>query len=103
MSRITPIYVRNKLIKCFIDINKKIIKEQTKNKRKKISDKDIEKKLTNDVKKAFKLVKEDFSNPRRKSFPKVIALLRHKCKSVRGGEDEIMKNIRKIMALIKKL
>ena len=100
MSKITPIDVRNKLIKCFININKKLIKEQAKKQGKKIYDKDIEKQLTADVKKAFELVKEDFSNPRKESFPKVIALLRRKCKLPEKGEKEIREILDKIVKVI---
>lgn len=103
MPKIAPIYVRNRLVECFINIDKPFIKEQAKKQGKKISDKDIEKQLTADVKKAFEIVKEDFSNPGKESFPKVMALLRHKYKAPKKGEKEIMKNIHKMMDLIKRL
>jgi hypothetical protein len=80
MPKITPIYVRDKLVECFINANKKFIREQAKKQWKKISDKEIEKLSKADVKKAFEMVKEDFSNPRKESFAKVISLLRSKSK-----------------------
>lgn len=101
MPKITPIYIRNRLVRCFVNVNKRFIKEQARKQGKKISDKDIEKQLTADVKRAFELVKEDFSNPRRESFPKVIALLRQRCKMPKENEEDIMKRIHNLMGLVK--
>ena len=101
-KNLTPLYVRDKLVECFINANKRTIAEQAKKLGKEISDKDVERQLKANVKKAFKLVKEDFSNPRKESFPKVLALLSHRCKSSKK-EKEVMKNVHKMMALVKKL
>lgn len=102
MSKITPINARNKLVRCFIDMNKKSVKQRTKGRGGKVCDMDIERQLTDYVKKAFELVGEDFSNPRKESFPKVMALLRHRC-AAKANEKDVMQHIHKMMAMVKKI
>ncbi|MFH1127506.1 MAG: hypothetical protein V1718_05350 [archaeon] len=101
MPEITPIYVRDKLVECFVNTNRRMIKEQAKKKGKRIPDKDIERQLKAEVKKAFERANEDFSNPRKESFPKVMALLRSRCASMpEKDEEEIMEHIHEIMDLV---
>ncbi len=102
-EKLTPLFVRDQLIQCFIKTNKKFLKEQAKKSGKNLSPQEIEKRLKADVKKAFELVNEDFSNPKKESFPKVISLLRQKSKLAKKTEKEIMQHIHQIMALVKKL
>ena len=70
MPEVTPIYVRDKLVECFIRTNKIFVKEQAKKQMKNISDTDIERQLLLDVKRAFELLRRTSQTPEGKASRK---------------------------------